>query len=318
MWWISLFLPLWYLRPLPPTSSFEEPSSPALSPHHRGRKALASPIISRGGGGGEYFVQSEYSSFLAIGIGSEIGTWPNMGQSEPTNVCDFGMICFLLGSNCKLISAWFCWQLLHHFVESLPKKETDAKESREVEKIQDGERVKTWPETLDLAIDLKVTSVDRHPFGAKTRFIWVSVCHWPPWRPQLKRVKAHRVVAPPHLPPLGNLTERCSSQSPKLWRQGGNRLRRTTLRNELRYIDEVLAETLAKIVQKCRFAGVRVQQHKILHPDLVPGGQRAFHVQTDVPPPHFLFLQETEQASAAHLFCFFVLFCTSNVETARC
>lgn len=69
----------------------------------------------------------------------------------------------------------------------------------------------------------------------------------------------------------------------------------------LRYIYEVLAETLAKIVHKGRLAGVRIQQHKVLHADPVPGSQRPFHVQTNVPPPHLFFLQDTEHSEAAHL-----------------
>lgn len=118
----------------------------------------------------------------------------------------------------------------------------------------------------------------------------------------------HLIVVPPHLPLLGDIVQNHQSCE---GREGTTTVG-IQMKNGLHYIDEVLAETLAKIVQKSRFAGVCIQQHKILHPDLVPGGQRTFHVQTDVLSPHLFFLQETEDASAAHLFSNF--YCTSNVE----
>lgn len=98
-------------------------------------------------------------------------------------------------------------------------------------------------------------------------------------------------MVPPHFPLPANLVDGSGE---------GTITTRKQPKNVLHYIDEVLAETLAKIVQKSGFASVRVQQHKILHPDLVPGGQRTFHVQANVLPPRFFSLQETEHASSAH------------------
>lgn len=68
------------------------------------------------------------------------------------------------------------------------------------------------------------------------------------------------------------------------------------------YVDEVLLEALAEVVHEGGLAGVRVEQHEVLHPDLVAGRQGPFHVQTDVLPPHFFSLQGTEH-SLCHVSC---------------
>lgn len=57
------------------------------------------------------------------------------------------------------------------------------------------------------------------------------------------------------------------------------------------YVDEVLPVSLAQVVQESQFAGVRVEQDKILNSDSVAGDQSPFHVQLVGLLPHSLLLQ---------------------------
>ena len=45
------------------------------------------------------------------------------------------------------------------------------------------------------------------------------------------------------------------------------------------YVDEIACEALAKVVDEGSLALVALQQHEVLHADLVPGLQRRFDAQ---------------------------------------